>query len=84
MTKKQKKRVNKKIIPVMKHLAKIEKFFDDKDTTDFSKKDVKSIKKDMCELIDEYVWARKKGILDEVCELVSENVEKVEKVDKLD
>lgn len=81
MTKKQKKRVNEKIIPVMKHLAKFEKFFDDEDTTDFSKKDVKSIKKDMCELIDEYVWARKKGILDDVCELVSEKVDKVDKVD---
>ena len=81
MTKKQKKRVNEKIIPVMKQLAKFEKFFDDEDTTDFSKKDVKSIKKDMCELIDEYVWARKKGILDEVCELVSEKVDKVDNLD---
>lgn len=78
MTKKQKKRVNEKIIPVMKHMIKFEKFFDDQDTTDFSKKEVKSIKKDMCELIDQYVWARKKGILDEVCELVSEKVDKVD------
>lgn len=72
MTKKQKKRVNKKIIPVIKRVVKSGNFFDADDTTNFSKKEIKSIKKDIVKLIDEYAWVKKKGIMDEVSDLVAD------------
>lgn len=77
MTKKQKKKVNKKLIPIMKRLVKLENFFDADDTTDFSKKEIKSIKKDLNELIDIYAWTKKKGILYDVGNLVDDELKKV-------
>lgn len=72
MTKKQKKRVNKKLIPVAKRVIKSANFFDPDDTTNFSKKEIKRIEKDIIKLLDEYAWVKKKGIMDDVSDLVAD------------